>query len=79
MVAEFGEEGAEEPAGADVHVEPPFEGYDSLKVGEVRERLQAADRMEAAGVMLYERSAQGRRGVIAAAEKRLASLDASAG
>jgi hypothetical protein len=77
LVGEFGEEGADEAPGADVHVDPPFEGYASLKVGEVRDRLQAADREEVAAVLLYERFGQGRRGVLDAAERRLARLDAS--
>jgi hypothetical protein len=75
-VAEFGEEGAEEAPGADVNVEPPFEGYPSLKVDEVRDRLQTADREEVAAVLLYERFAQSRRGVLDAAERRLARLGA---
>jgi len=78
LVGEFGEEGAEEAPGADVKVEPPFEGYGSLKVGEVRDRLQTADREEAAAVLLYERFAQSRRGVLDAAERRLARLGAPA-
>lgn len=78
LVAEFGEDGAQEPAGAEVRIEPPFEGYDSLKVAEVRDRLAAADREVVAAVVLYESAGRARSGVLEDAERRLGRMDAAA-
>jgi len=76
-VAEFGEEGAEEPAGAEVHVDQPWDGYDAMTVAQVRARLKDADQAALAAVVLYEELGKGRRSVISDAEKRLARLVAS--
>ena len=59
LVAEFGEQGAREDAGAQVSVEPPWEGYDRMNVPEVKDRLATADSEVLAAVVLYEGSPSG--------------------
>ena len=73
-VAEFGEEGAQDDAGAEVHVDAPWDGYDAMKVADLKARLAAADRETLAAVVLYERFGRKRRSVIDTAEKRLTRL-----
>ena len=75
-VAEFGGDGAGEGAGAQVRVDPPWEGYDDLKAGDIGKRLGDADREVAAAVALYESMGRGRRSVIEAADRRLRKLSA---
>ena len=73
-VAQFGEEGARDDAGAEVRVDAPWDGYDAMKVADVKARLAAADRETLAAVVLYEGFGRKRRSVIEAAEKRLTRL-----
>ena len=75
LVEEFAEQGAEEPAGPEIHVDEPFAGYTLLKAADVIERLRAASAEEAAAIQLYEGTTKGRATVIRAAEMRLADLD----
>ena len=70
LTAEFAEEGAEDGAGAEVHVDEPWEGYSQMRVGEVKERLSQASTAELAAVQLYEASHRGRKSVLAAVEAR---------
>jgi hypothetical protein len=72
-VAEVAEPGAEDGAGAEVRVDPPWDGYDSMTAADVRDRLVAADAEIAAAVTLYESAGKGRVSVIRAAERRLSS------
>jgi hypothetical protein len=72
LVAEVAEEGAEEGAGAELRVEPPWEGYDEMTAADIRERLVAATVVEAAAVELYESTGKNRRTVIEAAARSLA-------
>ncbi len=74
LVGEFGEEGAEQDAGAEVRVEEPWKGYDRMNVEAVRDRLAAADRELLAAVALYEGFTKKRSSVVAAAERRLMLL-----
>ena len=71
LVAEAAEEGAEDGAGAELHVEPPWDGYDQMTAADIRDRLAAATTTEAAAVELYEATAKSRRSVLAAAERAL--------
>ncbi len=73
-VAEFGEAGAQDGAGAEVHVDAPWDGYDAMKVADLKARLAAADRETLAAVVLYEGFGRKRRSVIDTAEKRLTRL-----
>jgi hypothetical protein len=45
---------SDEGPGAQVTVDPPWEGYDRLRAVEIIDRLQAADPSERALVRLYE-------------------------
>ncbi len=71
LTAEFAEEGAEDGAGAEVHVDEPWEGYGDMKVPEVTARLAAASNIELAAVQLYESSHRRRSSVLRDVEKRL--------
>jgi hypothetical protein len=69
LVAEVAEEGAEDGAGAELHIDAPWEGYDRMTAGEIRDRLAAATTAEAAAVELYESTHKKRRSVIDAAAR----------
>jgi hypothetical protein len=69
LVAEVAEEGAEEGAGPELTVEPPWEGYDQMTAADVRDRLAAGSPVEAGAVELYERTHKNRSSVIDAAER----------
>ena len=69
LVAEAAEEGAEDGAGAELHVEPPWEGYDQMTAGDIRDRMAVAGATEAAAVELYETTHRSRRSVLDAAER----------
>ena len=71
LVEEFAEPGAEDGAGAQVHVEEPWVGYDAMRVPDIARELASAEPTVAAAVKLYEVNGRGRRGVIAAADRRL--------
>ena len=71
LVAEVAEEGAEDGAGAELHVEPPWEGYERMSAADIRDRLAAASITEAAAVELYESTHKSRRSVLDAAELAL--------
>ena len=71
LTAEFAEEGAEDGAGAEVHVDEPWEGYGEMKVPEVTTRLASASNIELAAVQLYESSHRRRSSVLRDVEKRL--------
>lgn len=73
LVAEAAEEGAEDGAGAELHVEPPWESYDQMTAADIRDRLTAATAAEAAAVELYEAAGKKRRSVLDAAERALRS------
>ena len=70
MVAEFADAGAEEGAGAQIEVDPPWDGYDGMRANEVQRRIAGADAATVAAVLLYEATHKSRRGVLAAAERR---------
>lgn len=74
QVAESAERGAEEGAGAEVHVDPPWDGYDAMTAADIRDRLVAADAAQATAVALYEAAGRGRITVVTAAERRLGAL-----
>jgi hypothetical protein len=71
LTAEFAEEGAEDGAGAEVHVDEPWEGYAEMKVSEVTARLASASNTELAAVQLYESSHRKRSSVLRDVEERL--------
>ena len=69
LVAEVAERGAEDGAGAEVHVEPPWPGYDRMTAAAIRDRLRTAPGAVAAAVSLYEASRKGRTSVLQAAAR----------
>jgi len=71
LVEEVAEPGAEDGAGAAVHVEPPWNGYDHMKAADVIDRLAGASTAELATVQLYETQTKGRRTVLEAVEGEL--------
>ena len=71
LVAEVAEEGVEDGVGPELHIEPPWDGYDEMNAPEIRDRLAAADAVVAAAVDLYETTHKSRRTVIEAAERAL--------
>ena len=73
VAAEVAEAGAEDGAGAQVHVDPPWEGYGGMTAVDVRARLADADPEVAAVVKLYEAAHKGRRSVLEAADRRTRS------
>jgi hypothetical protein len=73
VAAEVAEAGAEEGAGAQVHVDQPWEGYGGMTAVQIRDRLANADPEVAAVVKLYEAANKGRRSVIEMADRRMRS------
>jgi hypothetical protein len=71
LVAEVAEEGAADGAGPELHVDPPWAGYDEMTAPEIRDRLTAGDPVLAAAVDLYETTHKSRRTVLEAAERAL--------
>ncbi|HEX6652966.1 MAG TPA: hypothetical protein VF072_09505 [Thermoleophilaceae bacterium] len=71
LVAEIAEEGAEDGAGPELTVEPPWDGYDQMTAADIRDRLALATAVEAAAVELYESIGKNRRTVMDAAARAL--------
>ena len=71
LVAEAAEEGAEDGAGPELHVEAPWDGYDKMTAAGIRDRLAAASPAEAATVELYESTRKNRSSVMDAAARAL--------
>src|SRR3954471_18569495 len=79
LVGEFSEVGAEDGAGAEIHVDPPWDGYSRMKVAAIQERVQTASQAELAVVQLYEGTHRNRRSVLDAVERRSKELGAANG
>jgi hypothetical protein len=73
LVAEVAEEGAEDGAGPELHIDEPWEGYDRMAAVEVCDRLTAGTAELAAAVELSESTRRSRRSVLEAAERALRS------
>ncbi|MEO6857211.1 MAG: hypothetical protein ABI323_01285 [Solirubrobacteraceae bacterium] len=71
VVEESADIGAEEGAGAEIHVAEPWEGYREMKAADVIDRLGGADTAELAAVELYEISHRRRQTVLDAAKREL--------
>ena len=72
LVAAVAEEGVEDGAGAELHVDTPWPGYERMTVQEIRRRLASEGPAAAGAVKLYEAAGRRRRSVIEAADRRLA-------
>jgi hypothetical protein len=71
IVAEVADAGAEDGAGAELHVAEPWDGYAALTADEVIARLEHATPEELAVVAMYERLHRDRATVVEAAERAL--------
>jgi hypothetical protein len=71
LVAEVAEEGAEDGAGPELHVDPPWDGYGDMTAPQITDRLTASTAELAAAVELYESIGKSRRTVLDAAERAL--------
>jgi hypothetical protein len=72
LVEEVAEPGAEDGAGAQVHIAEPWSGYRELRAADVIDRLPAASAAELAAIELYELSSRKRQTIITAAQRELA-------
>jgi diacylglycerol O-acyltransferase len=72
-VAEFADAGAEDGAGAELHVEEPWPNYRRMTAQEVVDRLGAADDAQVAVVRLFEATHRNRRSVLEATGQLLRS------
>jgi hypothetical protein len=73
LVEEFAEPGAEDGAGAEIHIREPWEGYRHMNARDVAARLSAASPAELAAVQLYESSTRGRQTILSAVTRHLRS------
>jgi hypothetical protein len=73
LVDEFAEPGAEDGAGAEIHVREPWEGYRHMNARDVTARLSGASPAELAAVQLYESSTRGRQTILSAVTRQLRS------
>jgi WS/DGAT/MGAT family acyltransferase len=71
LVSESAQPGAEDGAGAEVHVQEPWPRYDTMRAPDVIDRLKAAEDEVVAVVGLYENLHKQRRQVLAATEREL--------
>jgi cytosine/adenosine deaminase-related metal-dependent hydrolase len=71
LVEEVAEPGAEDGAGAQVHVAEPWDGYRELKAADVIDRLVGASSAEVAAIELFELAGRKRQTIIAAAQREL--------
>ena len=74
LVAEFAEPGAEEGAGAEIHVDEPWDGYRRMRVADIRDRVAIAGAEQLAVTQLYEVTHRRRRSVLDAVERRSKQL-----
>lgn len=73
VVAESADAGAADGAGAQLRVDQPWSGYDSLKAKDVVAQLATADAATLAVARLYESTHRERRTVLAEIDRRLAA------
>jgi hypothetical protein len=71
LVDEFAELGAEDGAGAEVHVQEPWRGYREMNAKQVIERLAEASPAELAAVQLYESRHRSRQKILTAVGSQL--------
>jgi hypothetical protein len=71
LVEEFAEPGAEQGAGAEVHVDPPWDDYERMNARQVISRIASADPAKLAAVQLYEGSNRRRQTILNAVEREL--------
>ncbi len=79
LVESFAEPGAEDGAGAEVRIDPPWEDYPQLTAADVIQRLTECSAAELAAIELYEAATRRRTTVVSAVEVELKARAASAG
>ena len=75
LVEEFAEPGAEDGAGAEIHIEEPWDGYAAMNAKQIVSRLAGATPAGLAAVQLYESSHRGRQTILNAVERELRSAN----
>jgi hypothetical protein len=73
LVAAVAEPGAEEGAGAEVHIDEPWPSYDRMTAADIRDRLRVEGPVAASAVRLYEAAHKGRSSVLEAAGRELSA------
>jgi hypothetical protein len=71
LVEEFAEPGAEDGAGAQVHVQEPWAGYAKMNAKQIVGRVGSATPAELVAVQLYEGAHRGRQTVLNAVQREL--------
>lgn len=79
VVEELAEPGAEEGAGAELHVDEPWPDYRQMAANDIIARLEHADAAELAAVELYEQTHRARQSVLTVAERRLRTAGSGGG
>lgn len=74
LVEERADPGAENGAGAQIHVAEPFQGYDALNAQAVIARVSAADEAQLTAIRLYESTHRKRGTVLRAVDRRFAQI-----
>jgi len=77
LVEEIAEPGAEEGAGAEVHIQEPWSGYTQSSAEDVIARLATASPAEVATVQLFESHHRARQTILAAVERELRRANGS--
>ncbi len=77
LVEEFAEPGAEDGAGAELHVAEPWPGYERINAKQVIARLADASPAELAAVQLYERVNRNRQTILTAVARELQGASGS--
>ncbi len=77
LVEEFSEPGAEDGAGAEIHVEEPWDGYAQMNARQVIDRVSTTTPAVLAAVQLYESTHRRRQTVLNAVERELRSANGS--
>ena len=71
LVESFAEKGAQDGAGAEIHVAEPWDGYREMKADDVIDRLAGSTTAVLATVQLYESSSRQRQRILTAVEREL--------
>jgi hypothetical protein len=71
LVGGVAEPGAEDGAGAQIHIAEPWDGYRSMKAADIIDRLASSSAAELAAVELYELAGRNRKSVVVAAQRAL--------
>ena len=77
LVEEFAEPGAEDGAGAEIHISEPWEGYAQVNAKQVTARLTGAAPAALASVQLYESRHRRRQTILNAVQRELRSASGS--